>query len=141
MKKIMYTLLYPNHNSSSSINKRKNIMAISHNVCVSKIKILNDDKNIISNVEYTIESSDDSDTDKTFQVSRAFFTLDTSGGNTASGFIDYNSLKESDITSWNDEFGVSISSQLDSEKEIHENIIGNILNPPTPVVVEKDKPW
>ena len=45
-------------------------------------------------------------------VSKAFFTLDTSGGNTASGFIDYNSLKESDITSWNDEFGVSISSQL-----------------------------
>ena len=116
-------------------------MAISHNVYVSKIKILNDDKNIISNVEYTIESSDDSDKDKTFQVSRAFFMLDTSGGNTASGFIDYNSLKESDITSWNDEFGVSISSQLDSEKEIHESIIGNILNPPAPVVVEKDKPW
>tara|TARA_R100001015_G_C4508311_1_gene80754 strand:+ start:97 stop:519 length:423 start_codon:yes stop_codon:yes gene_type:complete len=140
MKKIMYTLLYPNHNSSSSINNRKNIMAVSHNVYVSKIKILNDNRNIISNVEFIIESSDDSDSE-TFQVSKTFFTLDTSGGNTASGFIDYNSLKESDITSWNDEYGVSISSQLDREKEIHENIIGNILNPPTPVVVEKDKPW
>ncbi len=136
----MYTLLYPNHNSSSSINNRKNIMAVSHNVYVSKIKILNDNRNIISNVEFIIESSDDSDSE-TFQVSKTFFTLDTSGGNTASGFIDYNSLKESDITSWNDEYGVSISSQLDREKEIHENIIGNILNPPTPVVVEKDKPW
>ena len=137
----MYTPLYPNHNPSSSINNRKNIMAVSHNVYVSKIKILNDDRNIISNVEYIIESSDDLDSEKTFQVSKAFFTLDTSGGNTASGFIDYNSLKESDITSWNDEFGVNISSQLDSEKEIHEKIIGNILNPPAPVVVEKDKPW
>ena len=136
----MYTLLYPNHNSSSSINNRKNIMAVSHNVYVDKIKILNDDRNIISNVGFIIESSDDSDSE-TFQVSKTFFTLDTSGGNTASGFIDYNSLKESDITSWNDEYGVSISSQLDREKEIHENIIGNILNPPTPVVVEKDKPW
>ena len=136
----MYTLLYPNHNSSSSINNRKNIMAVSHNVYVNKIKILNDDRNIISNVEFTIESSDDSDSE-TFQVSKTFFTLDTSGGNTASGFIDYNSLQESDITSWNDEYGVSISSQLDREKEIHENNIENILNPPTPVVVEKDKPW
>jgi len=115
-------------------------MAVSHNVYVNKIKILNDDRNIISNVEFIIESSDDSDSE-TFQVSKTFFTLDTSGGNTASGFIDYNSLKESDITSWNDEYGVSISSQLDREKEIHENIIGSILNPPTPVVVEKDKPW
>ena len=111
-------------------------MAITHTETVSRLTVLNDGTDIVSEIDIEIVSVDDSDPSNLTRTSYDSFEIDTSGGTSAAGFVPYGSLTENDIQNW-------ISTKLAASRMITnaERWINNKKNPPTPARVSKALPW
>ena len=111
-------------------------MAITHNVDILKLTVLNDGTDLVSEIDVEITSVDDSDPSNLTRTSYDRFVIDTSGGTSAAGFVSYGSLSEDVVKGW-------ISAELAASKMVSnaEKWIENKKNPPTPIKVNKTLPW
>ena len=75
-------------------------MAITVTKNVTGLTILNTSDKIVSNVEVTTKSVDDSDPSTLTVEVQEYFEVDSSGGTGASGFVAYDSLTEAAILAW-----------------------------------------
>ena len=111
-------------------------MAITHTETVTDLTVLNDGTDVVSEIDVKIVSVDDSDPSNLTQTSYATYTVDTSGGTSAAGFVAYGSLTEDIVKGWiADELAASERQAL-AEAWIEEK-----KNPPTPPEVSKTLPW
>ena len=113
-------------------------MAVVHTQTVEALTILNNADNIVSEVTIKTVSYDDSNQSNTTIDSMDHFSVDTSGGTSASGFVAYESLTQEAILAWTPIADGLVSSIV---KTKHENWINSVLSPPVPAEVNKDLPW
>ena len=113
-------------------------MAVVHTQTVEALTILNNADNIVSEVAVQTVSYDDSNQSNTTIDSINYFSVDTSGGTGASGFVAYASLTQAAILAWTPVADGLVSSKV---KEKHEAWIASVLSPPAPAEVNKDLPW
>ena len=116
-------------------------MAITHTQTVSKLNILNNSDNIVSEVTVHRLSTDDSDPEKFKVESDTSFRLDTSGGTGASGFVAYESLTQSTILAWDTvKDGITTwNIQANHEEWIERQIA--LEQTTTPTEINKALPW
>ena len=111
-------------------------MAITVTKTVTGLTILNNADKIVSEVEVTIKSVDDSDPSNLTQTNYDCFVIDSSGGTSAAGFVAYNTLTEDIVKGWiTDELAAS------DTKTNAEAWINSVKSPPTPTEVNKKLPW
>ena len=111
-------------------------MAITHNVNVIKLTVINDGEDVVSEIDVEIVSVDDSDPSNLTRTFYDTYNVDTSGGASAAGFVAYGSLTEDIVKGWiAEELAGSIRKTL-AEEWIEEK-----KNPPTPPEVSKALPW
>ena len=113
-------------------------MAVVHTQTVEALTILNNADNIVSEVTIKTVSYDDSNQSNTTTDSMDHFSVDTSGGTGASGFVAYESLTQAAILAWTP---VADGIAASRSKTSHEAWIASVLSPPTPAEVNKDLPW
>ena len=113
-------------------------MAITHTQTVSNLTILNNADNIVSEVSVKTTSVDDSDTSTLTIEGEETFSLDTSGGTGASGFVAYASLTQDTVLNW---APVKDGLAASNTKINHEAWIESVKSPPTPEKVDKALPW
>ena len=113
-------------------------MAITVTKTVTGLTILNNADKIVSQVEVTTKSVDDSDPSKLTIEGADSFTVDTSGGTGASGFVAYADLTQSAILNW-----TPVKDGIDSSNiEITQAAwIESVKNPPTPAEVNEPLPF
>ena len=111
-------------------------MSITHNVGITTLQICNDSNNIVSNVTVSVASSDSSDPTGSLETSWASVGLTTSGGTSATGFVTYTNLTESEVLSW-----PTVNNDVEELKTKNERYINNKINPPAPLYVLKELPW
>ena len=111
-------------------------MAITHNVDILKLTVLNDGTDLVSEIDVEITSVDDSDPSNLTRTSYDRFLIDTSGGTSAAGFISYGSLSEDVVKGW-----ISAELAASERKALAEAWIEDKKNPPTPPEVSKALPW
>ena len=111
-------------------------MAITHTETVTNLIVLNDGSDVVSEITITTKSVDDSDPTNLTIQSEESYSVDTSGGSSASGFVPFGSLSETVVKGW-------ITDELSkSTKKInHEAWIESVKNPPAPPQVDKTLPW
>ena len=109
-------------------------MAITHTETVTDLTVLNDGTDVVSEIDIKIVSVDDSDPSNLTQTSYATHKVDTSGGTSAAGFVEYGSLSEDVVKNW-------IADKITETKTNAEAWINSIKNPPTPLEVSKTLPW
>ena len=111
-------------------------MAITHNVDILKLTVLNDGTDLVSEIDVEITSVDDSDPSNLTRTSYDRFVIDTSSGTSAAGFVSYGSLSEDVVKGW-------ISTELAASRMIvnAEKWIESKKNPPTPPEISKALPW
>ena len=111
-------------------------MAITHNINVIKLTVINDGEDVVSEIDVEIVSVDDSDPSNLTRTSYDRFVIDTSSGTSAAGFVSYDSLSEDVVKGW-------ISTELAASRMIvnAEKWIESKKNPPTPIKVNKTLPW
>ena len=111
-------------------------MAITHNVNVIKLTVINDGEDVVSEIDVEIVSVDDSDPSNLTRTSYDRFVIDTSSGTSAAGVVSYDSLSEDVVKGW-------ISTELAASRMIvnAEKWIESKKNPPTPARVSKTLPW
>ena len=109
-------------------------MAITHTETVSRLTVLNDGTDIVSEIDIEIVSVDDSDPSNLTQTSHVISKLDTSGGTSAAGFVPYGSLTEDTVKSW-------LATEIAERKTQAEEWINLAKNPPAPAEVYKTLPW
>ena len=113
-------------------------MAITVTKTVTGLTILNNADNIVSEVEVTTKSVDDSDPSKLTTESSENFEVDTSGGTGASGFVAYASLTQSAILDWTPvKDGLAASNTVINQA----SWIESVKNPPAPAEVSKALPF
>ena len=113
-------------------------MAITVTKTVTGLPILNNADNIVSEVEVTTKSVDDSDPSKLTTESSENFEVDTSGGTGASGFVAYASLTQSAILDWTPvKDGLAASNTVINQA----SWIESVKNPPAPAEVSKALPF
>ena len=113
-------------------------MAITVTKTVTRLTILNNADNIVSKVEVTIKSVDDSNPSTLTIEGTENFDVDTSGGTGASGFVAYASLTQSAILAWTPVAdGLSMSNMATNQA----SWIESVKNPPTPAEVTKALPF
>ena len=113
-------------------------MAITVTKTVTRLTILNNADNIVSKVEVTTKSVDDSDPSKLTIEAQEYFSLDTSGGTGASGFVAYDSLTQSAILAWTPVAdGLAASNTVINQAAW----IESVKNPPAPTNVSKALPF
>ena len=111
-------------------------MAITVTKTVTGLTILNNADNIVSEVEVTTKSVDDSDpTNLTIEATENF-TVDSSGGTGASGFVAFGSLSETVVKNW-----ISTELAASNTKTNAEAWINSVKTPPTPAEKDKALPW
>ena len=111
-------------------------MAITHTETVSRLTVLNDGTDVVSEVTIKTVSVDDSDPSTLTQTTEESYSVDSSGGTGASGFVAYGSLSESVIKGWiADELAAS------NTKTNAEAWINSVKTPPTPTEVNKALPF
>ena len=111
-------------------------MAITHTETVSNLTVLNDGTDVVSQVEIKTVSVDDSDPSTLTQTSYDNYTVDTSGGTGASGFVAFGSLSETVVKNWiADELAAS-NTKINAESWIN-----SVKTPPTPTEVSKPLPF
>ena len=111
-------------------------MAITHTETVSNLTVLNDGTDVVSEVTIKTVSVDDSDPSTLTQTTEESYSVDSSGGTGASGFVAYGSLSESVIKGWiADELAAS------NTKTNAEAWINSVKTPPTPTEVNKALPF
>ena len=113
-------------------------MAITHTQTVSNLTILNNADNIVSEVTVKTVSVDDSDPSTLTIEGEETFSLDTSGGTGASGFVAYASLTQDTVLNWTP---VKDGLASSNTKINHEAWIESVKSPPTPEKVDKALPW
>tara|TARA_Y100000114_G_C11626066_1_gene262040 strand:+ start:359 stop:700 length:342 start_codon:yes stop_codon:yes gene_type:complete len=113
-------------------------MAITHTQTVSNLQVLNDGTDVVSQVSVKTVSVDDSDPTNLTTETEDNIEVDTSGGNTASGFINYSALTENTILNWTE-----VKNFLDNSntKVNAEAWINSVKTPPTPSHVDKALPF
>ena len=111
-------------------------MTISHTVGITTLQICNDSNNIVSNVTVSVASSDSSDPTGSLETGWISVGLTTSGGISATGFVTYTNLTESEVLSWS-----NVSSEVENTKTRNEEFINYKINPPAPSYVPKELPW
>ena len=111
-------------------------MAITVTKTVTGLTILNNADNIVSEVEVTTKSVDDSDPSTLTIEGTEHFRLDTSGGTGASGFVAFGSLSETVVKNW-----VSAELATSNTKTNAEAWINSVKTPPTPPEKDKALPW
>jgi len=117
-------------------------MAITHTQTVSKLNILNNSDNIVSEVTVHILSTDDSDPENLKVESDSAFRLDTSGGTGASGFVAYDSLTQSAILAWDTvKDGITSWNIQANHEEWIERQIERAATSATPTEINKTLPW
>ena len=111
-------------------------MAITHNINVIKLTVINDGEDVVSEIDVEITSVVDSDPSHLTRTSYDRFVIDTSSGTSAAGFVSYDSLSEDVVKGW-------ISTELAASRMIvnAEKWIESKKNPPTPIKVSKTLPW
>jgi len=111
-------------------------MAITHTQTVSNLTVLNDGTDVVSEVTIKTVSVDDSDPSNLTQTSHDNYTVDSSGGTGASGFVAFGSLSDTVVKNWiADELAAS------NTKTNAESWINSVKTPPTPTEVSKALPW
>ena len=113
-------------------------MAITVTKTVTGLTILNNADNIVSEVEVTTKSVDDSDPSKLTIEATENFDVDTSGGTGASGFVAYADLTQSAILNWTPvKDGLAASNTAINQA----SWIESVKNPPAPTTVSKALPF
>ena len=113
-------------------------MAITVTKTVTGLTILNNADNIVSEVEVTTKSVDDSNPSVLTIEASENFEVDTSGGTGASGFVAYDSLTQSAILAWTPVAdGLSKSNTVVNQA----SWIESVKNPPAPAQVSKALPF
>ena len=112
-------------------------MAITVTKTVTGLTILNNADNIVSEVEVTTKSVDDSDPSNLTIEATENFQVETSGGTGASGFVAYASLTQSAILAW-----TAVAEGLaESNTVINQaSWIESVKHPPAPTEVSKALP-
>ena len=113
-------------------------MAITHTQTVSGLTILNTSDNIVSEVTVKTVSVDDSAPSTLTIENEESFSLDTSGGTGASGFVAYASLTQDTVLNW---APVKDGLAASNTKINHEAWINSVKSPPTTEKVDKALPW
>ena len=113
-------------------------MAITVTKTVTGLTILNNADNIVSEVEVTIKSVDDSNPSTLTKTSYDNYPVDTSGGTGASGFVAYDSLTQAAILAW-----TPVADGLSSSNTVINQAawIESVKNPPAPAEVSKALPF
>ena len=113
-------------------------MAITVTKTVTGLTILNNADKIVSEVEVTVKSVDDSDPSTLTIEATESFELDTSGGTGASGFVAYASLTQAGILDWTPvKDGLSDSNLVTNQA----SWIESVKNPPTPPTKNEALPF
>tara|TARA_A200000159_G_scaffold15614_1_gene12910 strand:+ start:651 stop:992 length:342 start_codon:yes stop_codon:yes gene_type:complete len=113
-------------------------MAITVTKTVTGLSILNNADNIVSEVEVTTKSVDDSNPSVLTIEATESFDVDTSGGTGASGFVAYASLSQSAILAWTPVAeGLAASNTVINQAAW----IESVKNPPAPAQVSKALPF
>ena len=111
-------------------------MAITHTETVTALTVLNDGTDVVSIIDITTVSVDDSDPSNLTRTFYDTYKVDTSGGASAAGFVAYGSLTEDVVKGWiADELAAS------ERKALAVAWIEELKNPPTPTEVSKALPW
>ena len=105
---------------------------------MSGLTILNTSDNIVSDVTVKTVSVDDSDPSTLTIENEETFSVDTSGGTGASGFVAYDSLTQEKVLAWTP---VAEGLSSSNTKINHESWIESVKNPPAPAEVDKALPW
>ena len=113
-------------------------MAITVTKTVTGLTILNNADKIVSEVEVTTKSVDDSNPSVLTIEGSDNFEVDTSGGTGASGFVAYASLSQSAILAW-----TPVAEGLASSNTVINQAawIESVKNPPAPAEVSKALPF
>tara|TARA_B100000508_G_C11334542_1_gene216029 strand:- start:209 stop:553 length:345 start_codon:yes stop_codon:yes gene_type:complete len=114
-------------------------MAITHTQTVTGLTIINNADNIVSEVEVTTKSVDDSDPTNLVIEGTDTIQVTTEGVTTStSGFVAYDSLTQDTILNWTE-----VKNHLDSSntKTNQESWINSVKTPPTPTHVDKALPF
>ena len=111
-------------------------MAITHTETVTALTVLNDGTDVVSVIDITTVSVDDSDPSNLTKTSYDNYQVDSSGGTSAAGFVAFGSLSETVIKGWiADELAAS-NTKINAESWIN-----SVKTPPTPSEVNKPLPW
>ena len=111
-------------------------MAITHTETVTNLIVLNDGSDVVSEVTIKTVSVDDSDPTNLTIESEQNYSLDTSGGSSAEGFVAFGSLSETVVKNW-----VADEISKSNIKINNEAWIESVKNPPAPAEVDKTLPW
>ncbi len=111
-------------------------MAITHTETVHKMSVLNDGTDVVAHIDIEVFSVDDSDPVKLKYTSHIIADVDTSGGTSAAGFVEYGNLTEDVVKGW-----ISAELAASPRKAAAEAWIENKKNPPKPPEVSKTLPW
>jgi len=113
-------------------------MAITVTKNVTGLTILNSADKIVSEVEVTTKSVDDSDPDTLTMEVQEYFDVDTSGGTGAAGFVAYDSLTEAEILAWTPVAdGLAASYAVTNQAAW----IESVKNPPAPATIKEALPF
>jgi len=113
-------------------------MAITVTKTVTGLTILNNADKIVSEVQVTTKSVDDSNPSVLTIESTDNISVDTSGGTGAAGFVAYASLTQAAILAWTP----VADSLASSNTEINQAAwIESVKNPPTPAEVNEPLPF
>tara|TARA_B100001113_G_scaffold346038_1_gene336408 strand:- start:317 stop:652 length:336 start_codon:yes stop_codon:yes gene_type:complete len=111
-------------------------MAITHTETVTDLTVLNDGTDVVSVIDITTVSVDDSDPSNLTRTFYDTYRIDTSGGTSAAGFVEYGNLTEDVVKGW-----ISAELAASPRKAAAEAWIENKKNPPKPPEVSKTLPW
>ena len=114
-------------------------MAITHTQSVTRLTIVNNSDNIVSEVEVKTVSVDDSDpTNLIIEGSDTIGITTTDITPSTAGFVAYESLTQDTILNWTE-----VKDFLDSSntKINQESWINSVKTPPTPTHVDKALPF
>lgn len=111
-------------------------MAITHTETVSNLTVLNDGSDVVSEVTIKTVSVDDSDPTNLTIESDQTYSVDTSGGSSAEGFVAFGSLSETIVKNW-----IADEISKSNAKINQEAWIESVKNPPAPAEIGKDLPW
>ena len=113
-------------------------MAITVTKTVTGLTILNNADNIVSEVEVTTKSVDDSNPSTLTIEGTENFDVDSSGGTGASGFVAYASLTQSAILAWTPVAeGLAASNTVINQA----SWIESVKNPPAPATKSEALPF
>ena len=114
-------------------------MAIQHSRTITDLEVLNDGNDVVTQVEISFVSYDDSDQEATTIESIHRFKLDSEGAESGSeDFSSFASLTPEIVEGW---LGDELPSVESKVREKHISWIDSVLNPPAPSTVNKALPW